>query len=75
MSEEQTSYKVTDRRLFNPDGTPREVPESEKPEPKPEAPPLPTESASAADNTSPVPTAAAETSQAAGSTTAPGTTP
>jgi len=38
MSEEQTSYKVTDRRLFNPDGTPREVPEDERPEAKPEAP-------------------------------------
>jgi hypothetical protein len=38
MSEEQTSYKVTDRRLFNPDGTPREVPEEERPEPKPETP-------------------------------------
>jgi hypothetical protein len=37
MSEEQTSYKVTDRRLFNPDGTPREVPEDERPEVKPEA--------------------------------------
>jgi hypothetical protein len=36
MSEEQTSYKVTDRRLFNADGTPREVPEEERPEPKPE---------------------------------------
>jgi hypothetical protein len=35
MSEEQTSYKVTDRRLFNPDGTPRDVPENEKPEPTP----------------------------------------
>jgi hypothetical protein len=35
MSEEQTSYKVTDRRLFNPDGSPREVPSDEKPEPKP----------------------------------------
>jgi hypothetical protein len=35
MSEEQTSYKVTDRRLFNPDGTPREVPEDERPEIKP----------------------------------------
>ena len=34
MSEEQTSYKVTDRRLFNPDGTPRDVPEAEKPEVK-----------------------------------------
>ncbi len=40
MSEEQTSYKVTDRRLFNPDGTPREVPEDERPEAKP-APPEP----------------------------------
>ena len=38
MSEEQTSYKVTDRRLFNPDGTPREVPEDERPEVKPETP-------------------------------------
>ncbi|HEV7681243.1 MAG TPA: DUF1844 domain-containing protein [Pyrinomonadaceae bacterium] len=35
MNEEQTSYKVTDRRLFNPDGTPRDVPENEKPEPAP----------------------------------------
>ena len=35
MSEEQTSYKVTDRRLFNADGTPREVPDDEKPELKP----------------------------------------
>jgi hypothetical protein len=33
MSEEQTSYKVTDRRLFNADGTPRDVPELEKPNP------------------------------------------
>ncbi|HEY6232701.1 MAG TPA: DUF1844 domain-containing protein [Pyrinomonadaceae bacterium] len=34
MNEEQTSYKVTDRRLFNADGTPREVPEDERPEPQ-----------------------------------------
>jgi hypothetical protein len=34
MSEEQPVFKVTDRRLFNPDGTPREVPrEEEKKEP------------------------------------------
>jgi hypothetical protein len=39
MTDEQTSYKVTDRRLFNPDGSPREVPEDEKPEPKPEVKP------------------------------------
>src|SRR5437868_10020674 len=29
MSEEQPTFKVTDRRLFNPDGTPREVPREE----------------------------------------------
>jgi Domain of unknown function (DUF1844) len=39
MNEEQPSYKVTDRRLFNPDGTPREVPEDERPEISAEAPP------------------------------------
>jgi hypothetical protein len=38
MSDEQTSFKVTDRRLFNPDGTPRDVPEDERPEVKPEPP-------------------------------------
>ena len=31
MSEEQTNFKVTDRRLFNPDGSPRHVPPEEKP--------------------------------------------
>lgn len=29
MSEEQPQFKVTDRRLFNADGTPREMPEAE----------------------------------------------
>ncbi|MEP6571008.1 MAG: DUF1844 domain-containing protein [Acidobacteriota bacterium] len=38
MNEEQTSYKVTDRRLFNSDGSPREVPENERPEPTPAKP-------------------------------------
>jgi hypothetical protein len=33
MSEEQPTYKVTDRRLFNPDGSPREVPPDERPAP------------------------------------------
>ncbi|MDQ2937975.1 MAG: DUF1844 domain-containing protein [Acidobacteriota bacterium] len=32
MSEEQANFKVTDRRLFNPDGSPREVPAAERPE-------------------------------------------
>jgi uncharacterized protein DUF1844 len=31
MSEEQSGFKVTDRRLFNPDGTPREVSREEEP--------------------------------------------
>jgi hypothetical protein len=37
MSEEHPSYKVTDRRLFNPDGSPREVPPEEQPAPSPPA--------------------------------------
>lgn len=36
MSEEQSNFKVTDRRLFNPDGSAREVPPDERPaEPTP----------------------------------------
>lgn len=35
MSDEQTNFKVTDRRLFNPDGTPREIAPEEEPTPKP----------------------------------------
>lgn len=35
MNEEQPNFKVTDRRLFNPDGTPRELPPEEKSESKP----------------------------------------
>jgi hypothetical protein len=35
MNEEQPTFKVTDRRLFNADGSPRDVPPEEKPEPKP----------------------------------------
>jgi hypothetical protein len=60
MSEEQTSYKVTDRRLFNPDGTPRDVPEDERPEVKPEAP----QAANAAAGSSPEPPAATQTAAA-----------
>jgi len=33
MQEEQPNFKVTDRRLFNPDGSPRDLPPEEKPEP------------------------------------------
>jgi hypothetical protein len=35
MQEEQPTFKVTDRRLFNADGSPRDLPPEEKPEPKP----------------------------------------
>jgi len=35
MSEEQTNFKVTDRRLFNADGTPRDVPPEDKSESRP----------------------------------------
>lgn len=34
MQEDQPTFKVTDRRLFNPDGSPRDLPPEEKPEPK-----------------------------------------
>jgi DNA replication initiation complex subunit (GINS family) len=34
MDEDQPNFKVTDRRLFNPDGSPRDLPPDEKPEPK-----------------------------------------
>ena len=36
MSEEKPTFKVTDRRLFNPDGTPRDIPREEEPKPAPE---------------------------------------
>jgi hypothetical protein len=39
MSEEKPTFKVTDRRLFNPDGTPRDIPREEGPEAAPEPQP------------------------------------
>ena len=36
MSDDQSTFKVTDRRLFNADGSPRDLPPEERPEPKPE---------------------------------------
>jgi hypothetical protein len=35
MDEEQPNFKVTDRRLFNADGSPRDLAPEEKPEPQP----------------------------------------
>ena len=49
MQEDQPNFKVTDRRLFNPDGSPRDVPPEEKPpEPKPVAAPEPAAAAAPA---------------------------
>jgi len=45
MSDDQPTYKVTDRRLFNADGSPRDLPPEEKPEPKPETVTAPAEAA------------------------------
>ncbi len=41
MSEEQSNFKVTDRRLFNPDGSPREIPPDERPAEPPVSTPAP----------------------------------
>ena len=62
MSDEQISFKVTDRRLFNPDGTPREIPEDEKPE-VPVEKPMPAEAASPATEPAPEPQPAAPAQQ------------
>jgi len=64
MSDEQTNFKVTDRRLFNPDGTPREVAPEEalKPESVAEAttPTASTATASAESEKTPLSPQAAE---------------
>lgn len=48
MDEDQPNFKVTDRRLFNADGSPRDVPPDEKPEPKVTAAPEPVAAAAPA---------------------------
>ena len=45
MSEEKPNFKVTDRRLFNPDGTPRDIPREEEPAPAPAPEPEPQQAA------------------------------
>jgi hypothetical protein len=42
MNEDQPNFKVTDRRLFNADGSLRDLPAEEKPEPQSEPKPEPT---------------------------------
>jgi hypothetical protein len=51
MSEEQTNFKVTDRRLFNSDGTPRELSAEETVQIKTDATPLTSETPQAAEAT------------------------
>jgi hypothetical protein len=69
MSEEQTNFKVTDRRLFNADGTPRDLSPEETVEIKAETPintesPQPSASPAETQATPPAPSAsAAEQSQ------------
>jgi Domain of unknown function (DUF1844) len=48
MSDDQPTFKVTDRRLFNADGSPRDLPPEEKPEPKAEPVAVPAETAASA---------------------------
>src|SRR5258708_6606719 len=66
MKEEQPVFKVTDRRLFNADGTPRDILPEEKPEEKAEEKPQETMPAAAAAEASsvsakPSPTSASAT--------------
>ena len=63
MDDEQPNFKVTDRRLFNADGSPRDLPAEETPEPpKPVAqePSASTPSPQAAQATAPEPLPASE---------------
>jgi hypothetical protein len=61
MDEDQPTFKVTDRRLFNADGSPRDLPPEEQPEPAVAAA-APEAAAAAAVAPEPTPTeAAAET--------------
>jgi hypothetical protein len=59
MSEEQTNFKVTDRRLFNADGTPRELSPEEMPAPSPPPPPATTVDTDSARADTPGPSAQA----------------
>ena len=64
MQEEQPTFKVTDRRLFNPDGSPRDLPPEEKPEPPPAVAPETAAAAPAAEEAQPAPQAEASASPA-----------
>lgn len=65
MQEEQPNFKVTDRRLFNPDGSPRDLPPEERAEPQPAAEPETAAAAPAAEEAqaTPEPEVSASTEQ------------
>ena len=66
MDDEQPTFKVTDRRLFNADGSPRDLPPEEKPEPivsvaaEPAAAAVPAESQPAESHAKPEPVTTTE---------------
>src|SRR6185295_19415492 len=62
MQDEQPTFKVTDRRLFNADGTPRDLPPDESPGPAAVAPASAPEPAAVAPATAPEPAKAATSS-------------
>jgi hypothetical protein len=70
MNEEQPVFKVTDRRLFNPDGTPREVEREEDSTKKADAPAKASESATTSATTA---TDASSASNASSATTSSAT--
>ena len=61
MQEDQPNFKVTDRRLFNADGSPRDVPPDEKPEPAVAKAPEPAAAAAVAPEPEPAQTEASDT--------------
>lgn len=64
MSEEQPTFKVTDRRLFNSDGTPREIEREKETAPTPEANAASAASSSTAEEAAPADSAPPETDNA-----------
>src|SRR5215207_7230445 len=67
MDEDQPTFKVTDRRLFNADGSPRDLPPEEMPEPKAaitEEPGAATAAATAPAQTKPEPEVSADAADA-----------
>ena len=55
MQEDQPTFKVTDRRLFNADGSPRDLPPEEKTEPQPARTPETAAAAPAVEEAPPAP--------------------